>query len=293
MPNTDVDETDDLPVWSFEPSEAVATGLLAIERLGVGTRCETWLAWWVDLWHPVVVKLARPHQREHPRAVRSLRREADALARLGHPGAPRLLRDAAGATLPHVVLEYLDGPSLADLVDESGPLAVADVAVLGCQVLSVLLSLHSRGLAHVDVKPENVLVRDGRPFLVDFGSARTLGSLQPAGSPLGTPGYAAPEMEACEPISARMDVFGLGTVLAEALTGTPYPDGDPLPDTSLTPLAQRLLADDAGARPSAADALLALADHTGAERPWPAWADHRLAATSARAVARPHLNQRG
>jgi serine/threonine protein kinase len=284
--STDVDETDDLPVWSCAPAEALAPGLSAVGRLGVGTRCESWLAWSLDLWHPVVVKLARPHQRTHPRAVRSLRREADALARLGHPGAPRLLREATDAEVPHVVLEYVDGPSLADLVDESGPLGPTDVAVLGTQLLSVLRTLHSRGLAHVDVKPENVLVRDGRPFLVDFGSARTLGSPQPAGSPVGTPGYAAPEMEACEPIGAGMDVFGVGTVLAEALTGTPYPDGDPLPASPLTPLVERLLADDVAARPSVADALLDLAEHTGAERPWPAWADKQLAVTAARTPPR-------
>lgn len=270
------DETDSLPVWACAASEELVDGLLAVDRLGVGTRCETWLVWSLDLWHPVVVKLARPHQREHPRAVQSLRREADALRRVAHPATPRLIHDGTGSGLPHVVTEYVDGPSVADLVDESGPMAPGDVALLGCQLLGVLTALHSRGLVHVDVKPENVLVRDGRPYLVDFGSARAIGSTQPAGKPVGTEGYAAPEMEACEPLSAAMDLFGLGTVLAEGLTGSPFPDGAALPVTPVTPLVVRLLSAEPDDRGPAHEVLAALA-RCAPERPWPVWADDRLA----------------
>ncbi len=179
--------------------------------------------------------------------------------------------------LPHVVLEYVDGPTVAEVVDETGPQAAADVAQLGAQLLPALLALHDRGLAHLDVKAENVILRDGRPVLIDLGSSRAIGSEQPAGRPVGTSGYAAPEMEACEPISAQMDLYGLGTVLAEALTGAPFPDRSPLPPEPLSDLVTRLLSDDPAARGTVQQALLDLAACCDPE-PWPTWAGRLLAA---------------
>ena len=92
---------------------------------------------------------------------------------------------------------------------------------------------------------------------------------------MGTAGYAAPEMEACEPVSAAMDLFGLGAVLAEALTGVPFPEQRRLPRSRVTPLVRRLLADDPAGRGSTPDVLAALAAACGAEPPWPDWLDPR------------------
>lgn len=170
-------------------------------------------------------------------------------------------------------MEYVDGPTVADLVDARGPVRPRDVARLGAQLLPPLLALHRVGLAHLDVKPENVLIRDGRPVLVDCGSARRLGSGQPAGHPVGTPGYAAPEMELCLPIAAGMDLFGLGAVLAEMLTGTPYPDGAELPAGRLADLVAAMLVTESAQRPTAEETLRGLAAAAGAGRLWPAWLD--------------------
>ena len=268
-----VDDTDELPVWDFAESEEIAPGLHAMAALGVGVRCETWLAWSTYLWAPVVVKLARPHQRDHPRAAAALGREVTGLT--GHPALPRIWRDARDDSLPHVVMEYVDGPTVADVVDETGAMAPGDVAQLGAQLLPAVMTLHERGLAHLDLKAENVILRDGRPVLIDLGSSRSLGSEQPAGRPVGTPGYAAPEMEACEPITAQMDLFGLGAVLAEALTGEPFPDRAPLPRAPVSDLVRRLVADDPSQRGTAAQALLDLAAACD-QPPWPEWAGRLL-----------------
>lgn len=274
-----VDPEDGLPVWDFAAGEQPLPGAMVVERLGVGHRCETWLVWWRRGWHPAVLKLPRPHQLTHPRARDSLRRERAGLAAgAGHPAYPRLVDEHVDeAATPYVVMEYLDGPSLAEVVDEEGALDQADTALLGAAVLPALMVLHHHGLAHVDVKAENVLLPDGRPVLVDFGSAREIGRSQPPGRPVGTDGYAAPEMEACEPIAASMDLYGLGTLLAEALTGEPFPERPELPVGPLTPIIERLLDADPARRGTPGEILPALADLVPDDRrPWPRWADEGL-----------------
>src|SRR6185437_5360543 len=78
------------------------------------------------------------------------------------------------------------------------------------------------GYVHVDLKPENVVLRDGRPYVVDLGSARPIGSEQPEKSPhIGSPGYAAPELEAGAPIAVTMDLYAVGAIAFEVLTGRP------------------------------------------------------------------------
>lgn len=276
------DELDGLPVRDPAPGGELLPGYCALDRLGVGQRCETWLAWSADLWHPVVVKLPRLHQLDHPRARAALRREAVALFE-GHPVLPRLVADGADEPVPYVAVELLAGECLADVV-EDGPRPGAEVASLGAQLLAGLRHLHRRGLAHLDVKSENVLLVGaggaGVPRLVDLGSARSIGREQPRGKPVGTLGYAAPEMEACAPLSAAMDLFGLGTVLAELLTGLPFPDGAGAAvaaiDDPVAPVVVRLLADDPDARGRSDEALVDLAALAGDLRPWPEWADDLL-----------------
>jgi serine/threonine protein kinase len=252
--DTHTDDVDGLPVWDWAEGCEVPGGTFAIERLGVGHRCETWLVWSVQLWAPAVLKAARPHQLRHPRAVKSLRRETAALAGNLHPALPRLFADGTDYPIPHVLVEYVDGPTLADELEDNGLLSVPETANLGAQLLPALMTLHSRQLAHLDVKPDNVVLRDGRPVLIDFGSTRRIGSEQPAGHPVGTEGYASPAQEACEAVSAEMDLYSLGRTLAEACRD--LPDG-----------LRFLLAP----HPTTQRALAALADAAGELRPWPAW----------------------
>jgi serine/threonine protein kinase len=264
-------DDDGEPIWPYGENTPMPGGYLAWDRLGVGKRCETWLVWSPRLWSAAVLKLPRPHQVSHPRAARSLTREVRALQDNPHPVLPRLYASDVAGPVPFIALEYVDGPTLADSLDEFGKLVEREVAILGVQLLTGLRALHARGLAHVDVKSENIVLRDGRPVLVDFGSARELGAPQPAGKPVGTPGYAAPEMEACLPISAGMDVFALGVVLREALTGEPPTQGvapEPVHD-----VIDRLCAVDPSRRPGLAEAYELLGSMLPADsRPWPEWA---------------------
>lgn len=191
----EIDDDGD-PVWAFPAGSVLVPDVLAWERLGVGIRCETWLGWSTTGWCPVVVKLPRPLQRHHPRARQTLAREVAALQHHSHPALPPLVHADLDADTPYVVLQYLDGDPLDEVLDD-GPLDRRATALLGVQLLSAVTALHRRGLAHLDVKPENVMIVGHRPVLVDFGSARPIGSPQPVGRPVGTVGYTGPDMEAC------------------------------------------------------------------------------------------------
>ncbi len=265
-------DDDGLPVWRIAEGQPLVAGVLAWDRLGVGHRCETWLGWSVARWHPVVVKLPRPHQVAHPRARAALGREATALSSARHPALPALYEDGTDAALPHVVMEHVDGAPLDEELAESGALEPVPAAALCAVLLSAVRALHAVGLAHLDVKPENVVIRDGRPVLIDLGSARPLGRRQPAGHPVGTLGWSAPEMEACRPISASMDVFGVGKVLLDAL--------EPGYAGALADVGTALTGDDASVRASADQALSLLAAAVPPETLWPGWAG--LAVGSAR-----------
>lgn len=203
------------PVWPEVEGARLAPDVRAWQRLGVGGRCEVWLGWCERLWTPVVAKLPRPHQVANPRARAALLREVRALEGTLHPNLPRLYRADLDADLPYVVEEHVDGPDLETYLHGRRTRRTA-VALLGVQLLSALRPLHARGVAHLDVTPANVVLREGRPVLVDLGSSRPLGATQPPGRPVGTLGWVSPEQEACRPVSAAMDVYGVGAVLRHA-----------------------------------------------------------------------------
>jgi len=268
---TDVNELDGAPVWFCSPGSELPGGFLAWRRLRVGLRCEAWLAWSVPLWCPAVLKLPRPHQIEHPDAARALHREVAALQGQPHPALPRLYHDATTADIPHIALEFIEGPTLEEEI-ANGPLSEPEVALLGAQLLTGLLALHRRRIAHANLTPGHVILRDMRPVLVGFGSARRIGM---PGGPAGTPGYTAPERRTREPISAGNDLYGLGAILYEALTGTPASDRPrTFAHTPLTVLIHTLLHPDPARRPYTHEALTTFATTLPPDlRPWPTWAD--------------------
>src|SRR5438067_1479844 len=111
----------------FEGGDRICPGLYARERLGTGRLTECWLAWSMPHCSHVVVRLPRLERLGDERAPRRLAREARTLRRLAHPAIQRLLADGHRDPVPHLVLEYVDGPTLADLLDTEGPLTPGDV----------------------------------------------------------------------------------------------------------------------------------------------------------------------
>jgi serine/threonine-protein kinase len=142
------------------------------------------------------------------------------------------------AGLPFIAMEYVDGETLAELVARVGPLPPEEAARLGIQACRALAAAHAAGLVHRDVKPQNLLLRrDGTLKLGDFGVAFGLEGtrLTMAGTVLGTAAYLAPEQARGEDVTAAADVYGLGAVLYELVTGRPPRTPTTLSELSTAP----------------------------------------------------------
>jgi eukaryotic-like serine/threonine-protein kinase len=180
----------------------------------------------------VAVKLLHPHLLPDDASRARLASEARAVSGLDHPGIIRVLAADAGDR-PAVVLELVEGEPLSTLLERERPLDARTAAQIGAEVAEALYHAHTRGVIHRDVKPGNVLIgTDGRARLVDFGIARLLGDAlertTQTGMVMGTLRYMAPEQLSGDEVGPWTDLYGLGALLYEMLTGTPpHPGASP------------------------------------------------------------------
>ena len=237
----------------------LGVGSSAVVRRGVDLQCQ----------QPVAVKLFHADASMHDR--RQQRQEMAALAQLEHPGLIGLHDGGTEAGRPFVVTELVEGPSLAERI-EDGPLPADEVRLLGAQLADALAAVHDAGLVHRDLKPANILLEHGyRPRLADFGISRALESTAAttAGCVVGTAAYLSPEQVRGAEVGQPPDVYALGLVLIESLTarreypGSPVESAtarlhrrpgvpDAVPD-EVAELLEDMTADDPADRPSAAD----------------------------------------
>ena len=203
-------------------------GYRLLEPLGEGAFGVVYRATQPQIGREVAIKAIHPELANHPDFVRRFEREAQIVARLEHPYIVPLYdywREPDGAFL---VMRYLRGGSLEDLIAE-GPLSVERAATLLDQIAAALAAAHRQGVVHRDVKPGNVLLdEEGNAYLTDFGVALDAGSPERTSGMMmrGTPAYLSPEQVRLEAATPRSDVYALGVVLYEMLTGEYlYPEG--------------------------------------------------------------------
>jgi urea transport system substrate-binding protein len=179
-----------------------------------------------ELHRDVAIKVLPARLLADPKAGARLLREARAVARLDHPNVVRILDLEKYRGGYYLVLEYVDGGSMADALD-SGPLPWPEATRLTVEACRGLAAAHAKGLVHRDIKPANLLrTRDGQVKLTDFGLAKEPGdsrSLTATDKVVGTPSFMSPEQCQQEPLDPRSDVYSLGATYYALLTGTgPY-----------------------------------------------------------------------
>ncbi|MCS6901774.1 MAG: serine/threonine-protein kinase [Myxococcales bacterium] len=213
---------------------SVIAGLYRLgSRLGTGGSGVIYQATRLSDSQPVAIKLLRPAVAHDGVASDRLRREAEAMGLAWHPNVVELFDQGSlpnGTT--YLVMELLRGESLAARLARLGPMSPEQILPIALELCDALSAVHSAGVIHRDIKPGNVFLAleetpsgpRERVKLLDFGIARVEWAetkLTQFGAPLGTPGYMAPEQEAGEEIDPRADLFSVGAVIFECLTGYP------------------------------------------------------------------------
>jgi serine/threonine-protein kinase len=199
-----------------------------VRRIGVGGMGEVWEADDTVLGRRVALKVLVQELANDPRATRRFVREARATAKLTHPNVTRIYDFGRDGGVPYLVMELLEGDTLADRL-ASGPLPPAEAASIGAAVADALDAAHRQGIIHRDIKPGNVLLTPaGEVKVMDFGIAAAADETHSTtGSGLyGTAAYISPERAAGQAATPAADLYSLGAVLYELLTGRPPFLGD-------------------------------------------------------------------
>ncbi|MBB6124232.1 protein kinase domain-containing protein [Sphingobium subterraneum] len=203
------------------------------ETIGEGAMAHVFLGHDPSIDRPVAIKILKPEFRGDPHIVQRFLAESRAAGMLSHPHIVTIFDVGEANGIPYIAMEHLKGRPLEDVLAEGGRMSPANMLALAIQITDALAFAHDRGVIHRDVKPSNILVcdQDSTAKLLDFGIARMDGRdaaqgerdsrATQAGQVMGTPRYMSPEQAMGMEVDARSDLFSLGSVLYEMLTGKP------------------------------------------------------------------------
>ncbi|EJG14763.1 Stk1 family PASTA domain-containing Ser/Thr kinase [Actinomyces sp. ICM47] len=201
-------------------------------RLARGGMATVYVAQDERLERPVALKVMHPHLAESDDFVERFHREARAAARIVHPGVVSVFDQGVVSGQGFLVMELIDGTNLRALLNAQGAFTIPQALRYTTDILEALRAAHRMGVIHRDIKPENILVpTDGPAKVADFGLARAVseGSTSATGNMLGTVAYIAPEIVLTTEANARSDLYSVGIMLYEMLTGAvPWADESPL-----------------------------------------------------------------
>src|SRR5579884_1106936 len=194
---------------------------LIVRKLGSGGMADVYLAEDQELGRQVALKMLNERHASDEQFVERFRREAQSAAGLNHPSIVSIFDRGQAEGTYYIAMEYLDGRTLKELIVRNGPTPIPIAIDYARQILGALAFAHRNGIVHRDIKPHNVVVaRDGRVKVTDFGIARSgTSQMTEAGSIVGTAQYLSPEQARGATVDARSDLYSVGIVLYEMLTG--------------------------------------------------------------------------
>jgi len=197
-------------------------------RMGSGGMAHVYYALHAVLERPLVIKVLHQHLAKDPEMRERFRREAEAASQLVHPHICAILDYGALGDTVYLVMPFLAGGSLADILVRDRTVQAATCAAISGQVSTALNYAHRRGIIHRDIKPDNVLFdEDAHALITDFGiaTARFHGRLTRTGRAMGTPHYMSPEQAMGKMVDGRSDLYAVGVMMYEMLVGFPPFDG--------------------------------------------------------------------
>ncbi len=248
----------------------VLSGRYRLEsKLGSGGMSTVYLARDETLQRWVAVKVMHREMSDQPDQLERFRREARAVAQLSHPNVVAVIDAGEDSGYPYIVFEHVEGETLKQRIDRLGRLPVDESVAYGIEVGRGLAAAHAQRLIHRDVKPQNVLIdADGRAKVTDFGIARSLESdgLTKTGRVLGTTDYVAPEQAMGQGVDARCDIYSLGVLLYEMLTGEVPFQADTLVGVAMKHVNEEM-PDVQEQRPEVSSALAAVIERATAKEP--------------------------
>ena len=218
---------------TYKPGDILKDRYLINEKLGNGSMGEVYRAEHLTLHRQVAIKVMHVHVAENEKSLARFRREAREVAKLDHPHICQVLDfDMTEEGDFYIVMEYLQGETLRERIDQHGKIKTRSAFRIMHDLLGALEMAHRLGIVHRDVKPDNIMLknREGRDDyvkLIDFGIAHSdnpddgNGSLTQTGQIYGTPQYLSPEQVMGEPVDERADLYSCGCILYEMLEGTP------------------------------------------------------------------------
>src|SRR5215468_8172439 len=211
-----------------------------LRKLGTGGMANVYLAEDQELGRRVALKLLDDRHAQDEQFVERFRREAKNAAGLSHPNIVSIFDRGQAEGTYYIAMEYLDGRTLKELLVRNGPTPIPIAIDYARQILSALSFAHRNGIVHRDIKPHNIVVGgDGRLKVTDFGIARSgTSQMTEVGSIVGTAQYLSPEQARGAPVDPRSDIYSLGVVLYEMLTGKVPFTGDTPVEIAMKHLSQ-------------------------------------------------------
>jgi tetratricopeptide (TPR) repeat protein/predicted Ser/Thr protein kinase len=206
----------------LEPGTILAERFEVLQLLGQGGMGAVYKARDIELERLVALKLIRPDLASHPEILRRFKQELILAREVTHRNVIRIFDLGQAQGIKFITMEYVEGRDLRGLLHEKGKMAPEEAVPIILQTAAALEAAHHAGVVHRDLKPQNIMVdKDSRVYVMDFGIARSLETpgMTQTGALMGTPEYMSPEQAKGEKVDARSDLFALGIIFYEMLTG--------------------------------------------------------------------------